>query len=213
MSQFLWNPWGGGGGSGSVMPLDLALFENNSPINEVGTIVDSVTFNWKYSSGRPSTQNITPKVGLVSNSVRRVTLNNANITDNTSFTLEASDGTAVCTAETKVNFYYPTFVGLVKGEVPVVNEIAMIPKKLIPAESFIGEFICEDDRPAIAIHSSLPNLSDIKETVFGLSFINKFVKYDNIYLTTACGSQPYKVYIYDTIMHTMGLIQKFQFIF
>ena len=205
---------GGGGGSGSTPPPAFRInsFTNNKPINEMGVALSSVSFDWSYTNGSPISQSIAPIVGSMATGDRSYNLTGQNIMNDMTFTLTASDGTTTRTQTTVVRFFWPLFVGLVSSDTPIESEILAMEKKIAGATSFLQNYTINDQRCAIAIHNSVPQLSDVKETVFNMSVLSEFNKFTGIPVTTSAGIENYTVYIWKVLQNTSGLPQPLNFI-
>ena len=213
MNQFGTNPWGAQGGSASAAPPSFRIqsFTSSITVAEKGTSANPA-LSWAYLNGTPVSQDISG-IGSIPNAQRTVTVPTP-ITDTTSFTLTASDGIVSRTAGVTTNFYYPIYIGDVVSAAPSEPELLAMTKKVQGSNNFSHDFIIENARTAIAIHSSIPLTNfDIKESLFNLSILSSFTKYENVNLTTNAGVQPYTVFIFNTLQHTSGQVQKLNFNF
>ena len=199
-------------GGGTVASFSIAEFNNDREWNEKGIPVTGVNFSWEYAAGIPASQSIAPLIGEVPVSQRSSFLGGQNIVTDTMFTLTAVDSDGVTKAAiTEIKFFYPIFVGLVDSATPVESEILLMNKRIAPASSFIQNFVIDDKRSAIAIHNSLPPLSDIREMLFGSSVMGSF-NVNNISIDAGNGAQVYRVYIFNSIQNTLGLNSQLQFV-
>ena len=140
-------PKGGGGGS----QFRIQYFTNDSPFNEIGSIVDDITFQWAYLNGDVVTQSITPLVGNISETLTNYTLNNAGITTDTMFRLNASDGTANRTATTRVRFVRPVFFGSVPTNDPTESDILAMDKRIDELTTFMTVLNLADEYSCFAV--------------------------------------------------------------
>jgi hypothetical protein len=202
---------GSGAGGGGAESFRIQDFINDRAWSEAGIPVFAINFSWSFLNGTPSSQSITPSVGDIPTSQRTAFLGGQNITTDTAFTLTAVGNEVTRMATTEVKFYYPIFVGLVDSAMPVESEITAMDRRIAPNESFIHDFVIDNRRTAIAIHNSLPQLTDIKEALWGGSVIGSFNIFNNVMLPTAAGLQLYRVYIFEALQNTMGLHQQLQF--
>jgi hypothetical protein len=204
--------YGGSGGGGGTTAFQIVEFESDRMWNQIGIPVMSINFSWQYANGSPTAQAIAPHVGDIPLTQRTTLLTGQMITTDTVFTLTATGGDVTRSMTTELKFFHPIFVGLVDSATPVDIELSAMFARIAPAETFVHDFVIDDQRTAIAIHSSLPPLVDIRDTVFGGSQMSNFNVFNNVPISTFSGTQTYTVYIFNDIQNTMGLHQPAQFV-
>ena len=211
MNQFNNNPWTTQGIGSPVppQPPSFRISSFNSDITLAERGVDTTpTLTWNFQNGVPVTQNIN---GTVVPNANRALIWTLPINNTTVFTLQAFDGVVNRSNSLTVDFVHPIFVGAVISETPVESEILAMGKRIARPISWTQDFIIDDARTAVAIHSSLPRFNAIRETLFNLDVRSEFNIYVNIGITTNAGVQMYTVYIWNILQNTMGGNQPLQF--
>jgi hypothetical protein len=191
----------------------IGLFTNNKPFNELGTTVNSVTFDWQYLNGTPITQSISPHVGIIiPNTLTTFILNQA-ITETTAFSLQATDGNVNRTLRSRVVFYHPIYYGTVPNGFPTEAEILAMNRRIADFSSFRVPMNIADEHSCFVSPMNNP-IVDIRETLFGLSVLGSYNILDNFFLTMADGfAIPCRVIVKKMPEHTSGLNMNLDIIF
>jgi hypothetical protein len=209
--SYLYSPFypqaGSGGGASPVFRI--LSFVNNSPLNERGVPLESITFNWSYANGVPISQAISPLVGTIPNSQRTVTLTSQDIADTITFALDASalnevGNTVSRTASTQLLFVNPIFHGVVSNNSPTEADILSMEKRIALFNAFRTTVNAADEHSCFASPMSNP-IVDIRETTFGLSVLETYNIMDNFMITMIDELVvPYRVLVKAIPEHTVG---------
>ena len=200
-----------GGNANIGTTFRIQSFTNSTPINERGVPLSQVTFTWSYT-GVPTTQSIVPFVGELLNNLRTYTLDALDldilieepITDTTTFTLTASDSSTLRTATTGLIFVNPIFFGTVPSAAPSVEDILGMNRRIALFEAFRVSLIIADEHSCFASPMTNP-ITDIVETIFGLSVLGTYKIIDNVPLRMADGLiVPYRIFVKAVPEHTLG---------
>jgi hypothetical protein len=184
----------------------IAAFSNNSPINERGVPVTAITFNWGYSNGEPTEQSISPLVGAINNSLRTATLTGQNISTNTTFTLNATDGDTIVNRTSQLSFFAPVFFGSVLNASPTESEIRAMQKRVNPFTNFNANLgVIANARSCVASPMTNP-ITDIRDLTLNVSLLSTFTAIDNVMVQMADSTVvAYKVWVKNTAEDSFGL--------
>ena len=206
---YLYSPFYPKAGGGATSAFRILSFTNDSNINERGIPLPQITFNWSYA-GIPTAQSITPFIGNIPASQRSFVLTGQPIADTITFTLTASDsdGSQQRTATTEVKFVDPIFYGTVLSTAPSKAEILGMNKHIALyeplSEPFRVSLTITDEHSCFASPMTNP-ITDIVETVFGLSVLGTYTIIENVPLTMVDGLIVlYRVYVKKVPEHTLG---------
>ena len=177
-------------GSSASAKFKIQSFSNDMPFNEKGTTVSAVTFDWSYVNGVPTSQSISPAVGVVPAANRMVTLGGQSIQSDTTFTLTATDGTTTRKATTHVRFVYPIYYGAVSSASPSEGEITALTKRVSDYEDFTVSLNLADEYSCFVSPMTNP-ITDIKADLggvfLGLSVWDTYTVINNFPVTMADG--------------------------
>ena len=192
-----------------VVITSFTLAEGFSDVYEKGTTIYDIEFKWDYTGS--ATSGVIMPMGIAVNpSTKQEHISAANITEDTVFTLSLTGENNTATKTLSVFFVNPIFAGGVVGATPIASEILATDKLIRLPISFVHDFVLEDQRSMIAIPMDSPALTDIQDTIFGLSIINSFSEYE--FLSPLDEYGLYRVYIFNAIQNTMGQNQPLNFI-
>jgi hypothetical protein len=208
---------GGGGGTPPVPTLRITGFTNNVNIAERGTVVNTIGFNWSYLNDSNLTQqSISPQVGTIANTLRSTTLNGANITDDTTFTLQATDSSVNRSVNSNIRFYYPILWGSIDGnagDIPTEAQILSMNHRVSEFTDFTATLNISNARSCFVSPMTNP-ITDIRETSFNLSILNTYTIYNNFFVTMLDGVVvPCRVLVKSALEDTSGLDFNLRIIF
>jgi len=213
--SFLYNPFypRGGDENSGTPAFRILTFSNNAPILERGATPADITFNWSFATGSPTLQAITPLIGVIPNTQRTAILSGQDISDTTTFSLSASDGSVSRIATTQVTFVNPIFYGVVPSSSPSEAELLGMDKRIALFNSFRASLNIADEHSCFASPMTNP-IVDIRETVFGFSMFSTYNIINNVPLTMSDGLiVPYRVLVKAVPEHTAGMSMALDIIF
>ncbi len=192
--------------------LEITKFTNDKSVNLKGSVVTAIRFNWSFF-GNPDSQRIEPFIGEVPNNIRSFTLSEQDITNDTIFTLKATQGNITKSIDTSINFYYPVYFGLVNTTTPTASELLSLSKAKLGYDDFIADLIIDDQRTCICAPLSNP-ITDIRDTLFNTSVLDTFISaIVNIPLLSGLPPIPCKVWIKSSLENTLGNKISYKFVF
>jgi len=197
-------PNAGGYSSGSSQ-FRIQRFTNNRLFNEMGSVVDDITFQWAYLNGVVTHQSISPLVGNISVPLTSYTLGNADITSDTTFTLDATCGVIHRTATTQVRFVRPVFFGKVPIATPAESDILAMDKRIDEITTFITTINLADEYSCFAAPMT-NRITDIQAPFLDwVSILDTYQIIDDFPITMIDGtSVPYQLVVKKMSEHTSG---------
>ena len=210
---YLYSPFYPQGGGGIPSTFKIGSFINNKQLNKVGTVVTDITFDWSFLNDNPVSQSILPAPGNIPTAARTLNLTGQNITENSVFTLHATDGKVSRSMSTRITFFHPIFYGWVNNNPPGQAEILAMNERVANFTNFRASIIIPAARSCFVSPMTHP-IREIRETVLGLNITGSYDIYDNYSLEVVPGHIiPCRVLVRRLIEDTIGQPMAFDVVF